>query len=168
MILLLVILLSIATAPAIASPIDCIEAVESAVSQFLFVGADEGSIDCSNDLVSHSLWAAAKQYCDNNEIQEGSAVLNGDCLESHSQLIPFSEVLPQLTDSYLDGLPIVDFSDIGEHKVWNTSVLISRQLYDIAKRTNVSEHIMLSICQSLITLSQTVSARLRRLHKVYG
>lgn len=140
MMLFYILLLSlITTLPAASSPTDCIEAIESAVSQFLFLGAGEVALNCSNDLVSHSLWASAKKYCKENEILAGSVVLTEDCLESHSQLIPYRQVLPQLTDDYLKGLPVVNFNNISQHKVWNTSILISQDLYGIAKRTNVGK-----------------------------
>jgi hypothetical protein len=121
---------------------ECIDGILTAVTEFPFAGADPedyyGTL-CTYNLSVNSLWSAAKLYCNPAEIKAGSALYEGYCTEYGSvSLVPYSEVEPELTDAYINSLQVVNFEDIDPTQVWNNSILISKDLYEISKRTVVS------------------------------
>ncbi|OAP60926.1 hypothetical protein AYL99_05928 [Fonsecaea erecta] len=85
-----------------------------------------------------SMWAAAKVYCTPREIEAGEKQFSGYCEEyGNVQLIPYAEVLPNLTNEYIKSLPVAQYSDIEDLTVFNTSVMISRSLYKAGRDTYV-------------------------------
>ena len=58
------------------------------------------------------------------------------------ELVPYSEVLPLLTEEYLAALPVVSYEDIDPTKLWNTSVMLSESLYHTGARTTVRFQLM--------------------------
>lgn len=84
------------------------------------------------------MWAAAKLYCTQHEINTGEKMLGGYCEEyGLVTLVPYSEILPILTDEFIAGLPVVEFDDINETKIWDHSVLLSEAFYTAGMRTTV-------------------------------
>lgn len=120
---------------------ECVNGIYSTISEFVFFGGtpdDYYENVCTNKLGVRSIWAAAKRYCTAKEIKAGENMLGGYCTEYGSvTLVPYSDVLPILTDKFIDGLQVVEFTDINETKVWNNSVLLSATLYGISRKTQV-------------------------------
>lgn len=42
------------------------------------------------------------------------------------ELTPYSKMLPDLTEDYINSLPLVEYSDIEAGTVWNTSIQLSK------------------------------------------
>lgn len=121
---------------------ECMNGIYEGISEFIFSWSTPddyyGNI-CTNKLGVRSLWAAAKRYCTSKEIEAGEKMLGGYCTKYGSvTLVPYSDVLPILTDKFINGLQVVEFPDINETKVWNDSVLLSPTLYQISRQTQVS------------------------------
>ncbi|KAE8441763.1 hypothetical protein EG329_004321 [Mollisiaceae sp. DMI_Dod_QoI] len=118
---------------------ECIDSIVSVVSDFTFAGAD---LDyyvtaCTYNLSVYSMWSAAKLYCTPTEIEAGSALYSGYCVEYGAvELVPYSEIEPKLTDAYIESLQVVNFDDIDETAIWNNSILISKALYQTSRRTD--------------------------------
>lgn len=129
----LILSLGVTTVFALNNPIACLGAIESAVSNFRFL--HEAST-CSGNLSVHSLWAAANVYCTPEEIAAGSASLRPLCYGD--ELIHYSEIQPDLTNEYVHSLPVVNFEDIQQKKVWHTAVLLSPELYAIGLQSEVN------------------------------
>ncbi|RHZ65509.1 ferric reductase family protein [Aspergillus thermomutatus] len=117
---------------ALGSPISCVSAIEKAISDFKFPNEESA---CTGNLSVHSLWAAAKTYCSPEEIRAGSAYLLGNC--DGGELVPYSQIEPQLTEEYMQSLPVVNFENLQERKLWHTAVLLSPELYTIALQSQV-------------------------------
>lgn len=87
------------------------------------------------------MWAAAKTYCTPKQIKAGSDLLSGYCIKyGETTLIPYSEVLPILTDDFIASLPQVDLDDKDPTKIWNTSLMLTKHLYNLGYRTTVYPH----------------------------
>jgi hypothetical protein len=119
----------------------CLDGIQTAVSYLTFNVTDPSdyySNLCTNRLLVNSFWAAAKVYCTAEQIAAGSKKYAGYCEEYGGvELIPYSEVLPILTNSYIRSLPLAEYSDIADATVFNTSILISRPFYEAARETSV-------------------------------
>jgi hypothetical protein len=130
---------------------ECMDSVVAAVTDFTFAGADPDYYTtlCTYNMSVYSMWTAAKLYCTPTEIEAGSAEYEGYCTEyGNVGLVPYSEVESELTDAYIKTLQVVNFEDIDETQIWNHSILISKSLYEISKRTVVSDydHCALGYC----------------------
>lgn len=124
---------------------ECVNGIRTDISRFTFIGGttgdDWGNV-CANNLSVRSMWAAATLYCTQEQIEAGSLMLGVFCKElGGMNLVPYSEVLPHLTDDSISSLPVVEFSDINHTKIWDHPVLISKDLYDAGVRTTVSEYV---------------------------
>lgn len=87
----------------------------------------------------HTLWLAAKLYCTPKEFEAGPILAAGYCSAyGMVELTPYSAVENDFTDEYIKSLKEVYFEDINATKVWNESLLISKQLYEDSRKTNVS------------------------------
>ncbi|KAF7158180.1 hypothetical protein CNMCM5623_002846 [Aspergillus felis] len=128
----LLLTVSVAGALDLGSPISCVSAIEKAISGFRF--RNEVSA-CTGNLSVHSLWASAKKYCSLEEIKAGSGYLLGNC--NGGELVPYSQIEPQLTEKYMKSLPEVDFENLKERELWHTAVLLSPELYMIALQSEV-------------------------------
>lgn len=121
--------------------IQCLNGIRTALDMFTFGGGDTSDYyvnACTGEFYVNSMWAAAKLYCTEKEIDAGSELFAGYCIEyGMVELLPYSEVLPTLTDKYLASLPVVGYDDIDATKIWNTSVLISESFYIDGYRTTV-------------------------------
>ncbi|RMZ91127.1 hypothetical protein DV736_g1634, partial [Chaetothyriales sp. CBS 134916] len=119
----------------------CLEGIATALAYLTFNSTDATDYygnECTNTDVVRSMWAAAKIYCTPKEIEAGAKQLGGYCEEYGSvTLVPYSKVLPILTQSYISSLPVAEYSDIAKATVFNTSVLISKSFYKTAKDTYV-------------------------------
>ncbi|EXJ84251.1 hypothetical protein A1O3_04918 [Capronia epimyces CBS 606.96] len=131
--------------------IECINGIRTDIAEFTFAGGEASGYWvnlCSNNLSVHSMWAATKLYCTQHEIEAGSKMLGEYCLEyALVELTPYSEVLPSLTDAYIASLPVVEYSDIDATKIWNQSVLLSKDFYTAGRRTT-------SVFQNSYTIDQ--------------
>ncbi|KIW68679.1 hypothetical protein PV04_04606 [Phialophora macrospora] len=97
---------------------------------------------CTNELFVNSMWAAAKVYCTTEQIVAGSELFAGYCTEYGGvELVPYSKVLPVLTNNYIGSLPVAEYSDVENYTVFNTPVLLSRSLYKAAKDTYVISNV---------------------------
>ncbi len=130
---LLLALLGLTSASSVDKYTGCVEGIRTSVADLTFEGVDYSEYWptlCTNKLVVTSIWAAAKRYCTPKEIKEGYKELNGYCLEyGLVTLTPYAKISPILTDQYIDSLPIAEFSDIKALTPFNSSVLISEDLY---------------------------------------
>lgn len=122
--------------------IDCLDGIRTAIAGITFDGTDPedywGNI-CTNNLSVTSMWASTKVYCTDRERVAGEDMLAGYCTEyGLVTLTPYADILPLLSDQYVNTLPLVEFDDIGAAVVWNHSVLLSKELYTASKRTVVS------------------------------
>jgi hypothetical protein len=124
---------SVGGVPALGSPISCLSAIQTAVSKFKFPHEESA---CTGNHSVHSLWAAAKTYCSPEEIKAGSGYLLGHC--HGGELVPYSQIEPQLTQEYVQSLPVVGFENMEGKQVWHTPVLLSPELYTIALQSQVS------------------------------
>ncbi|RFU31402.1 hypothetical protein B7463_g4916, partial [Scytalidium lignicola] len=118
--------------------IECLDGIRTAVSEFQFFNETPGDYWgslCTNDLSVHSMWAAAKVYCTSNEISGGEKLLGEYCVEYGFELTPYSTILPDLTDEYINSMEVVSFSDINETKIWNNSILLSKDFQHMAVMT---------------------------------
>jgi hypothetical protein len=107
------------------------------------------------------MWAAARVYCTAEQIAAGSKQFAGYCVEYGGvELIPYSEVLPKLTNGYIKSLPVAHYSDVEDLTVFNTSVLISRSLYKAAKDTYVRVVLLLCLCLWLVLTRKRLSLML--------
>lgn len=121
--------------------VQCLNGVQTALSQLTFEDGDPedyyGSM-CTHGLFLNSFWASAKVFCTQKQIDAGAELWGGYCIEyGMVELVPYSEVLPLLTDEYLSSLPVIAYDDIDPTKLWNTSVLLSESLYLSGYRTTV-------------------------------
>jgi hypothetical protein len=121
--------------------VQCINGIQTALNQLTFEDLDPedyyGS-RCTLGLFLTSFWACAKVFCTEKQIDAGAKLWGGYCTEyGMVELVPFSEVLPLLTDEYLAALPVVSYEDIDPTEVWNTSVMLSESLYHTGARTTV-------------------------------
>jgi ferric-chelate reductase len=121
--------------------IECVNGIRTDLAEFTFAGgspADYWGNLCTNNLSVHSMWAAAKVYCSEHEIVAGSKMLSDYCTEyGLVELIPYSKVLPSLTDEYIASLPVVEYSDINATKIWDHAVLLSKAFYTAGMKTTV-------------------------------
>ncbi|EXJ60500.1 hypothetical protein A1O7_04653 [Cladophialophora yegresii CBS 114405] len=119
----------------------CLGGIQTAISYLNFNVTDATDYygnGCTNELLVYSMWAAAKVYCTAEEIAAGSELFDGYCTEYGGvKLVPYSEVLPILTNSYIRSLPVAEYSDVENFTLFSTPVLISRFLYNTAKDTYV-------------------------------
>lgn len=118
----------------------CGDAVQSVVSSFTFngTGPDEYTANyCSNQLGVLSMAAGVKTYCSTDEVQPGWDLLTGYCTSDGLDLTPWADILPSLTNDFISSLPVVEFADIAEAVVQNSSILISRDLWRTSYRTTV-------------------------------
>ncbi|KAJ5156900.1 uncharacterized protein N7482_008000 [Penicillium canariense] len=118
--------------------IECINGIQTAVATFKFTGEKGGAFTCVGNHHVYSLWAAAKVYCTEDEIEAGSMYLAHICLPRKTPLVPYSTVDPHLTPDYIQSLPVVTFKDVEKKRNWNTSVLLSQELYEIAVRSTTA------------------------------
>lgn len=121
--------------------VECVNGIRTDIAEFTFTGGSPedywGNL-CTNDLSVHSMWAATKVYCSEHEIEAGTKFFAGYCTEYGGvELIPYSKILPELTDEYIASLPIVGYSDINETKIWDHAVLISKDFYKAGMKTTV-------------------------------
>lgn len=123
-------------------PIECVNGIRTAVAEFQFFNTTPGDYWgtlCTNDLSLHSMWAAAKVYCTLEEIAAGERELAAYCIEDGGyQLTPYATILPDLTDDYISHMEIVSYTDINATKIWNNSVLVSKDFEHMAVMTTVS------------------------------
>ncbi len=125
----------------------CLNGVQTAISYLTWNVTDPEDYyvnGCTNKLLVSSMWAAAKVYCTAEQIEAGSVLFGGYCTEYGGvELIPYSDVLPVLTNDYIKSLPIARYSDLQNLTVFNTPVLISRSFYKAAKDTSVGGRALL-------------------------
>lgn len=119
----------------------CVDAIRLYVATFIFEGSPPAAYwarICSNNHGVLSVWAAAKRYCTQDEIDAGNRFLSGICLAyGPFTLVSYQESLPLLTDEFIAALPVVDLLDVEAKNVWNTSVLISPSFYESGRKTAV-------------------------------
>ncbi|KAK6379383.1 hypothetical protein LTS17_006301 [Exophiala oligosperma] len=111
-------------------PSDCVEGLRTALAEVKFNVSDAedywGNL-CVKDMIVRSMWIAAKLYCTPVEIIAGSKAFGDECVEYGSvELTPYSKMLPDLTEDYINSLPLVEYSDIEAGTVWNTSIQLSK------------------------------------------
>ncbi|KAK5052581.1 hypothetical protein LTR84_002446 [Exophiala bonariae] len=119
---------------------DCLEGTLAAVQMFGLGDPEAGYYEnmCQNMISVMSMWAAAKLYCTPKEIEAGFNLYAPYCTEYGGvELISYSEVLPLLTDEYITSLPVVGLEEMNAGETWNTSILISKDLWLLGSR---SEH----------------------------
>lgn len=119
---------------------DCVEGTVAATQMFGLGDPELGYYEnmCQNMISVVSMWAAAKLYCTPNEIEAGFNLYAPYCTEYGGvELIPYSEVLPLLTDEYIASLPVVGLEDLDAGTIWNTSILISKDLWSLGARSEV-------------------------------
>ncbi|KIV87606.1 hypothetical protein PV11_03140 [Exophiala sideris] len=119
--------------------LDCVNGIRTDLPKFNFAGGtpgdDWGNV-CTNNLSVHSMWAAAKVYCTQEQIVAGAKMLEVFCEEfGRVKLVPYQKVLPHLTQDYVSSLPIVGFDDINDTKTWDHPVLISKDFFHAGVRT---------------------------------
>ena len=121
---------------------DCIDGISSDVTSFTFGDVEVGNYYatlCNGTLSTTSLWAAAKLYCSQLEIEAGEKLVASWCTEyGETTLVPYAQVEPTLTKEFIASLPVVNYEDIAAAQVWNTSVVISKDLFIAGYKTSVS------------------------------
>lgn len=119
----------------------CLDGIRTSIAGIVFDGTDPEDYwtnICTNNLSVTSMWAASKVYCSDHEITAGEEMLGGYCTEyGLVTLVPYADVLPTLTQKFIKSMPIVEFEDFDSPVIWNSSVLISEQLFMASKRTVV-------------------------------
>lgn len=126
--------------PIIAAPSDCLYGILTALSEFTFntSTADYYYNTCQDETFLESMYAAAKLYCSPDQINAGQAAINTTCTSyGLIHLVPYETVLPNLTDTFIASLPVVNFEDIGTVADWNSSILISPSLFRTGVDTEV-------------------------------
>ncbi|KEF58794.1 uncharacterized protein A1O9_03637 [Exophiala aquamarina CBS 119918] len=122
----------------------CIDGIRTSLAGIVFDGTIPGDYwtnICTNNLSVTSMWAAANVYCSDHEITAGEEMLGGYCKEyGLVTLIPYNDILPTLTKKFINSLPIVEFEDTDSPVIWNSSILMSAQLFTASKRTVVRWH----------------------------
>lgn len=111
----------------------CAESVSSAIALLSFSSNHSTPDPCTNRLRTYSIYAAVKLYCLELEIEPGLDRVNKNC-ENRPR---YSEIEPNLTDSYVRDLRVVDFREVPEDKELDTVVLISKTYFDTYYRTIV-------------------------------
>lgn len=118
----------------------CGDGVQTAIGSFTFNGTEPddywGNV-CTNELGTNSMAAAMKTYCTSSELGPSWQALEEYCTENALTLPSWADILPVLTDEFVQALQVVEFEDIDETKIWNHSVLLSRSLYKASYRTTV-------------------------------
>jgi hypothetical protein len=104
---------------------------------------------CLDYLRVASTYACMQQRCTSQEIHDGVHLLEGACLEKPGTAPPpFASVIANVTGGGAGGhhdgtkladLPVVSGSDVVEGRPFNTTVLPSQELFDVAYRTWVSD-----------------------------
>lgn len=127
------------TLPAVAYEVTeseaCVEAINSAVTLLSFSSSDSTPDHCTNLLRTYSIYAAVKLYCLEWEIEPGLKHINENC----ENRPPYEEIEPDLTDSYLQTLRVVEFGEVPADEELETVVLISRTYFDTYYRTIVRD-----------------------------
>lgn len=113
----------------------CAESIGSAISLLSFSSNHSTPDACTNRLRTFSIYAAVKLYCLEPEIKPGLERINKNC-ENRSS---YAEIEPDLTDSYLRGLRVVDFQEVPVDEELEAVVLISRTYFDTYYRTIVRD-----------------------------
>lgn len=133
--------------------IECINGIRVSIAKFNFTSRHPQSAlatICTNKLGVTSIWAAAKTYCTQEEIDAGSEMLAEYCIEEGSlHPIPYSEVLSTLSNDFIATLPMVSYSNIDGKTVWNKSVLISRDLFEAGVKTTVRDFLQQALVEIL-------------------
>jgi hypothetical protein len=118
----------------------CGDGVQTALGSFNFNGStpdDYWGNLCINELGVISLAANIKTYCSAADLAPGWAIVQEYCTETSSPLPEWPDVATRLTESLMSSLQVVEFDDIDPTKTWNTSVLLSEDLYTTSYRTSV-------------------------------
>lgn len=118
----------------------CVVAISEALTYLSFAGSRKSSfIDkvCTNELRTFSLYAAARMYCNSVEIDDGLRLLDGECEKEGLVRIPYSSVEPVLSDEYIANLRVLEFREVDKGLELLDPVLISKDYFWRAYRTNV-------------------------------
>lgn len=120
----------------------CMSGIRQALSPFYFAGGqvfDYYQNLCTNELRVTSIYAAAKVYCTEQEIEVGALTLQDNCLLwGGVEAIPYSEIEPKLTEEYIASLPTLTYEDREVEILLSEVYLIDEEYYRIALRAAVS------------------------------
>lgn len=123
----------------------CIDGIRYVLTNLRFNETKQGYWEslCTNNNSVVSMWATAKKYCTPVELDFGSHELGEFCTEyGEVELIPYTKVLPILTDEYIASLHVLEFEESkDEEKLWKSPVILSKTLAAASKRTLVSAHV---------------------------
>jgi hypothetical protein len=114
----------------------CAESITSALALLSFSSSDTTPNACTNLFRTYSIYAAIKLYCPEPEIKPGIEQINKHCTGEQSRL-PYAEIEPDLTDSYLRLLRVVDFQEVPADEELEEPVLISKTYFDTYYKTIV-------------------------------
>lgn len=118
----------------------CVVAISEALTHLSFAGSHNSSFIinvCMNELRTFSLYAAASVYCDSIDIENGLHLLDEECEKEGLSRIPYSSVEPLLSDEYIAGLRLLEFREVNKGVKLTDPVLISKDYFWRAYRTNV-------------------------------
>ncbi|RMD42101.1 hypothetical protein DV735_g3031, partial [Chaetothyriales sp. CBS 134920] len=119
---------------------ECMYSVTSALGYLTFSSAiSQGYYEsaCTNRDVVISTWAGSKLYCTPEDIKQGEELLGGYCSKyGEVTLIPYSEIEPMLTDSFISSLPVVSYEDIEKGTLLEGPVLVSKEFHTTAMMTD--------------------------------
>ncbi|RVX68247.1 hypothetical protein B0A52_07250 [Exophiala mesophila] len=119
----------------------CMSGIRTALAPFYFSGGqvfDYYQNLCTNELRVTSIYAAAKVYCTEKEIEVGVSLLEDNCFTwGDVEAIPWSEIEPKLTDEYIASLPTLTFEDRAAGGVLSEPYLIDEDYYQLALRAAI-------------------------------
>jgi hypothetical protein len=100
---------------------------------------DYWGMTCTNPLKLISMYASAKLYCTQREIAAGFQLLASYCEEyGMVSLIPMSDFDANLTDASIESYPFLDLVDLDPTVNLTTPVRLTRDFFELSRRTVVS------------------------------
>lgn len=120
----------------------CVYAIYEAYTFLTFEGTGSTSSwtsTCKNSLKATSMYAAAEQYCEPEQITRGYDFIRETCIEeAGTELLDLSSIIENLTASTMQSMEVVGYGEISKKHTLTEPVLISTSYYERASKSVVS------------------------------
>ena len=93
---------------------------------------------CQDTLRFSSTYLCAKQLCSPHEIESGLEYIRHTCEEVDLPIPSFESTIANFSDEAIKDVRVVRQYEISAEEIINSTLLPSRELFDLAYRTNVS------------------------------
>lgn len=142
--LFLAILYFVASTEAIEKTQICFDSVFESLAYVVFAGDDPDvyyASACQYPPKVLSIYASAKTYCTQDEIQSGIKLLREYCWEygPDLKLLPYEDFTANLTDASLKRCPVVDYATaLSAETPYTKPILISKDFFEAMHKTVVA------------------------------